>query len=128
MIELLLSEHKSYYDDMILLSNIIAWLTTEIAKSKDKEHPIMLHGYIIVYDEKAPIGHYVSAMMFCEGENQRQISEILQQPPGEYKEKYIARTPTEEPEVVSEETISINSDSDYEDDEDTILRDNEDET
>lgn len=98
MIVLNTLERKNYSEDLILITRIIAWLLEEIDKNwKENYEQLVIPGYITYYDEDE---RKTFTILFCEGEDQKKIMNILQQPPGEYKGKYIACIPSKEPEVV----------------------------
>ena len=61
---------------------------------------IVLNGYFTLIDKEGSF----ATLLVCYGkENQSQLLKILQQPPNEYKEKYVAYVPCEEPSPVNEE-------------------------
>lgn len=95
MIELLWgnSDNCTRYDNMQAVGNLIAWLTTTIAMNEEN-HSIKLNGYIVVNEDDAST---ISTLFICEKESQEKVLALLQEPPGEFKGKYIARIPSEEP-------------------------------
>lgn len=68
------------------LARIIEWLTMAILEKQSAEDSIALNGYISIVSMDGT----VSSLLLCDGENQKKIMTLLQQPPGEYKEKYVA--------------------------------------
>lgn len=100
MIELLWKGECTHWEGIACMSNLVAWLATALTLEKEKEK-IRLQGYIVLYDDSKKSA---SALLFCndDEESQKNILHILQQPPGEYKDKYIARVPCQEPEPVVE--------------------------
>lgn len=92
--------------DIVDLSNFILWLLTMISKTPELEKNNGINGYILLNDEKANCG----ALLFINNKkSQKKILEILQQPPGEFKGKYIACVPCDEPSPVLEQK-TLNSD------------------
>lgn len=86
-------------ENMMYVTNLIAWLTTSLAQEKEY-HKIVLSGYFTLIDKEGTF----ATLLVCYGkENQNQLLKILQQPPDEYKEKYVACVPSEEPCPVKEE-------------------------
>lgn len=102
MIELVWKDiYSSDYDAMMIVSNLLAWLCVEIAETERNKPKIK--GYIVCQDDETTI----STLIICNGmEDQNKILKILQDPPEEYKEKYVARIPCEEPNPVYEKTSS----------------------
>jgi hypothetical protein len=97
MIELTLKNYNGYDEGLLLLNNILQWVAAYVASKKDEK--IVIDGTLCVYDSIKP---RVAALIMCEGFSEKKINELLQNPPGEYKEKYIACVVSEEPEVVTE--------------------------
>lgn len=98
MIDVKLIEPTNYHDDMVMISRIITWITTTLALEEEKRN-LMLRGYIVLNDEDR-----ISVLLICEGEHEQRLLKMLQQPPGEYKDKYVACVLSEEPKVVEEKT------------------------
>lgn len=98
MIELLVKDYEEM-EAMMLLTNLIGWLVTHIAKDEDKKG-IILNGFVILRDDRLEL----TGLIVCDGNSQKRIIEILQQPPEAYKGKYIARIISEEPVLVKEES------------------------
>lgn len=102
MIELLWKDiYDRDYDAMMYVANLIAWLTTTIA-DEEQQHKIQLKGFIVLRDNE----NTVSTLFICDGEDQTRLLKVLQEPPDEYKEKYVARVPCEEPLPVTEQSSS----------------------
>ena len=78
------------------MNGMLQWLATVIATKKDE---ILLEGTLCVFDPKKP---RYAALLMCEGLSEQRINEILKNPPGEYKDKYVACFSWEEPTVVTE--------------------------
>ena len=98
MIELTFIDFKDYNDALKIVNGLLYWLATYIA-TKSEETEINLEGVLCVYDPKKP---RYAALLMCEGLSEQRINEILKNPPGEYKGKYVACFSWEEPTVVSE--------------------------
>ena len=99
MIELIWVDNlcKSY-DVMMCVSGLLAWLSATIAQ-EEEYHDIQFNGYMVAKDKND-----CSVLLICsDPQSQKKMLKILQQPPNEYKEKYIARVPSQEPEPVKEE-------------------------
>lgn len=98
MIEVLWKNEKgdSLTQMMMKMTQLFSWLMKEIHENK---YHINLKGYMILLDTE-----FVLSGLLLPGdkESQNQLIKILQQPPGEFTEKYIARIPAEEPVVVDE--------------------------
>lgn len=101
--------------NIVDLSHFILWLLTTISKTPELQKDNGINGYVLLNDEKSNCG----ALLFVNKKYQKKILDILQQPPGEFKDKYIACVPYEEPQSVkeiSEEKNIINKDDDDDDD------------
>ena len=98
MIELTLTKFENYNEGLMLLNNILQWLAMIVTTNKENEG-IVIDGTLCVYDSIKP---RVAALVMCEGLSEKRLNELLQNPPAEYKGKYIACIASEEPEVVSE--------------------------
>ena len=96
MIELVVKDYEDL-EAMVLLTNLVGWLVTRIARDEDKRD-IILNGFVILRDGKLEL----TGILVCDGRSQKRVLEILQQPPDAYKEKYIARVVSEEPVLVEE--------------------------
>lgn len=90
--------YENHNVDLMYMSNLLAWLTATIVEEQ-KSHAIMLTGFICINDEE---NKKLSALILCEGESQEKILTILKNPPGEFKEKYIACIVASEPMPVTE--------------------------
>ena len=101
---------------MMCASRLLTWLATTLTQ-KDEYHSIEFNGYMVV-KEKQKSG--CSILIICgDPISQKRILNILQQPPEEYKEKYIARVPCEEPNPIHEQTKEDSDEYDIEVDEET---------
>ena len=94
------------YDVIMCATSLLAWLTSTIAQNEEY-HNIEFNGYMLAQEKTVGC----SMLIYCgyNPENRRRLLNILQQPPEEYKGKYIAHTLSREPMPVEEQTDS-NSD------------------
>ena len=115
MIEIVWTDnlHKDY-EIMMCATNLISWLVTTIAQDEDY-NKIVLNGFMLVKEVK---GGCTSLLICDESESQKQLLKLLQQPPGEFKDRYIARIPSEEPDPVKEIQKENEDDDDDDDDKD----------
>ena len=93
------------------------WLLTTISKTPELEKDNGVNGYLLLNDEDSQCG----ALLFVNKKYQKQILDILQQPPGEFKDKYIACVPCEEPQSVKEITEEKINNREDDDDEDLLI-------
>ena len=101
MIEIIWTETLQEYEVMMCATRMLAWLAATLAQ-KDEYHDIDFNGYMVV-KEKQKSG--CSILLICgDPISQKRMLNILQQPPEEYKEKYIACVPCDEPNPVHEQT------------------------
>lgn len=103
MIELSCIGELNYYERLILLSAILRWLSEEIAKKSEKL--LYIHGSFLIVNSQS---REASMIILPDENSEKDIMLILQQPPGEFNGKYIAKIPSEEPTPVvpaMEETI-----------------------
>ena len=122
MIELLWKETKeNYYRAMCDVAKLFAWLTSELLRleetCKETEESIYLQGYTVIWDGAADAPAILLFSNTLDRANQESLLKILQQPPGEFKEKYVACILSQEPESVKEvksEKEDIMSDSESE--------------
>ena len=98
MIELQLAQFTTFHESVMLLCNVLHWVAT-IVNTKEENHDIYLQGFLTVFEKTQP---KVSALLLCEGKSQKHLLELLQQPPNEYKGRYIACVYSEEPVCVEE--------------------------
>lgn len=107
MIELLWKETKeNYYRAMCDVAKLFAWLTSELLRleetRKETEESIYLQGYTVIWDGAADAPAILLFSNSLDRDNQECLLKILQQPPGEFKEKYVACILSQEPESVKE--------------------------
>lgn len=95
----LLKPSDDYREDLVLITRILTWISTTIALEQEK-HELMMKGFIVLYDE----GKISTLLITDDGEHQQKLLKMLQEPPGEYKEKYVACIMSEEPKVVEEKS------------------------
>lgn len=82
-------------------TNLFSWLVTAIVNLNKEHVEIVLSGYMLVKDRE----NKCTGLIICgDPVSQRKVLNILQQPPEEYKNKYIACVPCNEPDPVHEET------------------------
>lgn len=100
MIEIIWKDYVNHdYDLMMYASSFMTWLAVTL--TEEKNHEIEFNGYLIVKEKEKGCSILVIS---GNPESQKRILQILQQPPEEYKEKYIARVPCDEPDPVNEQT------------------------
>lgn len=97
MIDVSILNSAGYHENMVLISALIAWLTKSLKDNKEYQD-ILLEGFVCYYDNM----NRVSTLLLCEGESQKGILEILKQPPGEFKDRYVACVANIEPTPVVE--------------------------
>ncbi len=107
MIELLWKETKeNYYRAMCDVAKLFAWLTSELLRleetRKETEESIYLQGYTVIWDGAADAPAILLFSNSLDRANQECLLKILQQPPGEFKEKYVACILSQEPDSVKE--------------------------
>ncbi len=107
MIELLWKETKeNYYRAMCDVAKLFAWLTSELLRleeiRKETEESIYLQGYTVLWDGAADAPAILLFSNSLDRANQECLLKILQQPPGEFKEKYVACILSQEPDSVNE--------------------------
>ena len=95
----LIKPSEDYRDDLVMITRILTWISSTIALEKEK-HELMMKGFIVLYDE----GKISTLLITDDGEHQQKLLKMLQEPPGEYKEKYVACIMSEEPKVVEEKS------------------------
>ena len=103
---------------LYLVASLLRWITSKLDEIQlfsidDAPCEVKLRGFFVVeQDDKS-----ISILLVSENKKyQTEIMKILQQPPGEFKERYIARILCDEPIAVSEKKEEIKK-SDYDDDE-----------
>lgn len=75
------------YDMMMMISNLLAWLCTSIAQDEEL-HKVKMSGYLVVRD---PSGVLSTLIVCTDPSSQMEIHQLLQQPPEEYKGKYVSK-------------------------------------
>lgn len=108
------------YEVMMCASRMLAWLAATLAQ-KEEYHNIEFNGYMVVKEEEKENQKSKCSILIICGDpvSQKRILNILQQPPEEYKEKYIARIPCNEPDPVHEQTKEDSDEYDIEISEET---------
>ena len=98
MIELTLKDvYENLNEGMLMMMKILTWFSSVVQTRKDLEIP----GVIIANDK----GNH--ALIICEEEQRNELVKILMQPPGEFKEKYIASVANEAAEESGEMKIEV---------------------
>lgn len=98
MIELLWKDFKNCEKDvMMMVSELLVWLTTLIA-TDERYKELAIGGYLVLLNREAS----VSTMIICRDDQQEKILQILQQPPEEFKERYVPHIFFEEEPVLVE--------------------------
>lgn len=91
MIEIKLVSFTTIQEGMVLMANILKWLFESV--SADTEGVLWLN-----HKQE----NLLLALVMCNGAAKSKFLRVLQEPPGEFKEKYVARSLSEEPTVVEE--------------------------
>lgn len=89
------------YNIFLYITSYYAWLASELSDNEE-HHKLLINGIILAYDK----GTYSSVILTDDVENEKKILKIIQQPPNEFKEKYVAHIVSQEPTPVEE--ISAN--------------------
>ena len=88
------------YDVLYYATSFLTWLTSIIVE-KEEYHDIVLGGYMTINENTQPTPTGCSTLLMCRDiKSQKKIMEIIQNPPGEFKGKYVASTPCAEPDLV----------------------------
>lgn len=96
MIELSWKKNTTY----IIISQFLEWLFNRISKfNEDETINIDVNGFLLLKEKD---GGYSALIMCPDIYNDKKILNIVLQPPEEFKERYIACIPSEEPESVTE--------------------------
>lgn len=113
MIEIIVMADGTYHEKFFLLTSLFNWVMSEL-KTKPDYQDIFVQGFLSLYDTSGR----ASGLIMCVGEDMKGVLEILKQPPGEFKDKYVAYKVCEEPdpvvEVEKEEKDDSSSDGDSE--------------
>lgn len=95
MIEVSCIGEICYFDSLKLLTEILSWISGEIIK--DPDSILFLNGAFLVFN----VDKKVASLLLLPSENsEKRIMQYLQQPPGEFAGKYVAKIPMEEPDPV----------------------------
>lgn len=86
-----------------LITNLLSWIVDEIDKfhqtTEKQDTTIKLRGFVVIEQDD----HSFSILLISENNlYEKDLIKILQQPPGEFKEKYVARILYDEPIPVTE--------------------------
>ncbi len=98
MIEVNFNKAITPNDAMMMFTQLMAWLCEEI-KKQDKQ----ISGYLCLLNTD---DDSVSSLVLCDDKIKQEVLNLLLEPPGEFKEKYIASCPSVEP-IPVEELIPI---------------------
>lgn len=108
MIEVNFNKAITPNDAMMMFTQLMAWLCEEI-KKQDKQ----ISGYLCLLNTD---DDSVSSLVLCDDKIKQEILNLLLEPPGEFKDKYIASCPSVEPipvvPIPDEELIPIEEDGD----------------
>lgn len=101
MIELIWQDYNCEKNQMMMcMTSLLSWFTNIITMSEQYHH-LSINGYVVI---KAPDGTF-TGIVVCDPEYQNELLKIIQQPPSEFRGKYIACIPSgnhEEPMPVKE--------------------------
>lgn len=97
MIELLW-QGKDFCDfnAFVCVTGVLSWITQVLAENEEN-HDIELNGFLVAKSEQK-----ISTLILCDIDVQQRLLKILQQPPEQYKGKYIPCILSQEPESVQE--------------------------
>ena len=106
MIELLWKDFNAeYYRAMNDVATLFAWLTATLLEyeknKKENEESIYLQGYTVIWDSTTDVPAVLVLSNSADVANQERLLKILQQPPGEFRGKYVAC-------ILSQEPVSVN--------------------
>jgi len=110
MIDVSIRNSAGYHENMMLIASLLAWLTKSLKDNKEFQD-ILLEGFVCYYDAM----NRVSTLLLCEGESEKAILEILKQPPGEFKDRYVACVANTEPIPVVEKKPIVKEPDDDDD-------------
>ena len=102
MIEVSLKQIDAF-TDCLFATKLMMWLLEEFHKCTDEAlKGINFQGYIVVCDKETAA---TSILIFCDRYSilEKKLTQILMQPPGEYKDRYIACVYRSEPDPVTEQ-------------------------
>lgn len=121
MIELLWKDTtNNYFKAMNDVAMLFAWLTSTLMtyekERKENEETIYLQGYTVIWDGAADSPAILILSNSLDVPNQERLLKILQQPPGEFKGKYVACILSQEPESVKEKKPEKEEDNESDDD------------
>ena len=102
-------------DVMMMISSLITWLASQLTSNEEYKN-LYLKGFLVIRDTKKQV--FTLIMCGNEEQNEKGILKILQQPPEEFKERYVPCILSDEPESVQEakvEVLTVETDSEYDD-------------
>lgn len=97
--------------DLVNIASYFQWLIATIMTTEESNK--MLRGVCTLYEGE---GKVFSLIMCDDDREQKRLYDIIQQPPGEYEGKYIAKIVNGEPELVQEGTSGSDVESPETDD------------
>lgn len=109
MIEVNFNKAITPTDAMMMFTQLMGWLCEEIKKQEKR-----ISGYICLLNTD---DDSVSSLVLCDDKIKQEVLNLLLEPPGEFKDKYIASCPSVEP-IPVEELIPIEEDENVVDEED----------
>ena len=83
----------------VIVTEFMLWMMNAICDMNNEK--IILNGTIYVKDGENPLKH--SILLLCDAKGQNDLLHLVQQPPGEFKGKYVASILSEEPIPVNEQ-------------------------
>lgn len=98
---------KHNIESYLVILNFMSWMMNTIKNEEDLQG-INFNGILTLLDTN----YKFVTLLMCDHENQKKLLNILQQPPEEYKEKYVACVLSEEPQPVQEKTEDDETDDD----------------
>lgn len=110
MIELLWQDKSDFKKAFILLNEVLLWLSKTLAEHEEY-NDIVVNGYLVARDD---LKNHLSTLILCEEESQKRLLKILQQPPEEFKERYVPCILSAEPDSVEESPKCSGDDDDEE--------------
>lgn len=99
------------------INDFLTWLLMELPTE------IAISGWIIACQPRVipEATETFSILIFCENNSEDEILKIIQQPPGEFKEHYVACVFSSEPQPVQEVNIEKHDDKDGDEEEEIVF-------
>ena len=89
MIELILQDQCDYRKSMVLLTQIMGWLMRALEERED----IVFEDMMVARDQP----EHIMVLLLVDDSYNKKVMDILFQPPGEFKGKYVAVITSSEP-------------------------------